>query len=115
MAATGVAIQQAVTHTVLGTLIGALVEGVIPRFTEGASASNLAFEALVQAGLTGAAVVLVAPRISGPSDVTHGIPFSGALLAAQPDFAARIAKLSALVKAQALSAVQKRPALVAGV
>ena len=110
----GVAIQVSVTHTVIGTVLGSLVEAVIPRFTEGASASSLAFEALVQAGLTGAAVVLVAPRLAGAADPTHGIPFSAALLASQPEFSARIAKLGGLVKSQALSVAQKRPALVAG-
>ena len=111
---TALSIQVSVTQAVAGTLLGALVEGMIPRFTEGGSASSLVFEALVQAGLTGAAISVVGPRMS-PSDPTYGILFSGTLLAAQPDFAARIAKLSAIAKTMALQAVQKSKAPVAGV
>lgn len=112
--ATALSIQVAVTQAVAGTLIGALVEMVIPRFTEGASASSLTFEALVQAGLTGAAISTIAPRMSS-SDPTHGIIFGGVVLSAQPDFAARVAKLSALVKTMGLQAVQRSKAPIAGV
>ena len=48
------------THTVLGLVIGASIEGMLPRFNADASLASLAFETLVQAGLNGVALALVA-------------------------------------------------------
>ena len=99
------AIQLSVTQVVVGVLIGATVEALLPRRTEGASLTNQVFEALVQVGLNGAALAVFAGLIRGEGvDPTFGIPFSSALYSSQPELAARLAALSTLVKMQVTQA-----------
>lgn len=104
---TGRTIQVAVTHTLVGIGIGSLIEAMLPRFTNDASLTTLAFEMLVQVGLNGAALAAVTGFLRQESDPTFGIPFGAALFQAQPELAARIESVSAAAKAQVVQAVQK--------
>jgi len=111
---TGRSIQVSVTHTVLGIAIGAAIESMLPKFTQGASLTSLAFETTVQAGLNGAALVAVAGFLSN-DDPTNGLPFSMALFQAQPEFAQRIEQISAVVKEQVSQAARRTVPLVPAV
>ena len=106
MAAKG--IQLAITQTAVAVVIGGVVEALLPKRTEDASLTTQVFEALVQAGVTGFAIVSVSYLVQ-PSgvDPTHGIPFQMSLLSAQPGLAARLAALSAVVNAQVARVVQQ--------
>ena len=99
-------IQVSVTHTVLGIAIGAAIESLLPKFNEGASLANQAFETLVQVGLNGAALATVAGFLRD-DDPTFGMPFSMALFQSQPELAARIAGLAAVTKDQVSQAAQR--------
>ena len=103
---TGRSIQVSVTHTVVGVLMGATIEAMLPKFTQGAPLTSLAFETTVQAGLNGAALVMVAGFLSA-NDPTNGIPFATALYAAQPEFSRRIEQISAVIKEQAAQAARQ--------
>ena len=108
------AIQLSVTQVVVGVLIGATVEALLPRRTEGASLTNQVFEALVQVGLNGAALASFAGLIRGEGvDPTFGIPFSTALYASQPELQSRLSALSVVVKGQVARASQQMVAPVA--
>lgn len=100
------AIQISIGHTVLGVSVGALIEGLLPKFTEGASLPSQVFEALVQVGLNGAALVSVSSYLRD-GDPTHGIPFSFALFQAQPELGHRIASLATVVRQQVAQAAQR--------
>jgi hypothetical protein len=99
-------IQVSVTHTVLGIVIGAAIEALLPKFNEGASLSNQAFETLVQVGLNGAALATVSGFLRD-DDPTFGMPFSMALFQSQPELALRIGSLSAVAKDQLSQAAQR--------
>ena len=60
MAAKG--IQLAITQTAVAVVIGGVVEALLPKRTEDASLTTQVFEALVQAGVTGFAIVSVSYR-----------------------------------------------------
>eukprot|EP00965_Chrysotila_dentata_P041993 1393324-Pleurochrysis_carterae.AAC.1 len=92
-------IQIAVTHTLLGVLVGGSIEALLPGFASSASLSTQVFEVLVQVGLNGAALTTVSAYLS-EADPTFGIPFSMALYMAQPELAQRISALSSVVKGQ---------------
>ena len=100
------AIQVSVTHVAVGLSVGALIEGVLPAKEDGASLKQQIFEAVVQLGLNGAALVALTTFLQS-NDPTFGIPFSMALWEAQPELKERIRLLSDVAKAQALSAVQQ--------
>ena len=110
----GRSIQVSVTHTAIGILLGAGIESLLPKFTQGASLTSLAFETTVQAGLNGAALVAVASFLA-QNDPTSGLPFSMALFQSQPDFAKRIEHLSLAVKEQAAQAALRTVPLEAAV
>ena len=102
------AIQLSVTQVTAGVVIGATVEALLPRRSEGASLTTQVFEALVQVGLNGAALAVFAGLIRGEgADPTFGIPFSSALYSSQPELAARLAALSSVVKAQVTQVSQR--------
>ena len=103
---TGRAIQVSVVHTIAGIGIGSLIEGVLPAYAEGASLTTLAFEALVQVGLNGAALA-VASGLLRENDPTYGIPFSLALAEAQPQLGDRLQALGAVAKAEVARVVQR--------
>ena len=107
-------IQVSVTHTVLGVIIGSAIEALLPKFNEGASLTNQAFETLVQVGLNGAALAAVSNYLRD-DDPTFGIPFSMALFQSQPELSLRIESLSAVAKEQvaqaALRTVPQMPAV----
>ena len=103
---TGRAIQISVTHTVLGVGIGAVIEGLLPSFSAGASVTNLVFETLVQVGLNGAALASVSEFLRD-DDPTFGIPFSAALLGSQTELAMRLQTLGAVVKVQVAQVSQR--------
>ena len=110
---TGRSIQISVTHTLIGIAIGAVIESLLPKFTQGASLTSLAFETTVQAGLNGAALVAVAGFLSA-NDPTNGIPFASALYASQPELTQRIEHISLVVKDQVAQGVQRTaPQIVA--
>ena len=110
---TGRSIQISVTHALVGIAIGSLIESLLPKFTQGASLTSLAFETTVQAGLNGAALVTVAGFLSA-NDPTNGIPFATALYAAQPELVQRIEHISLVVKDHASQALQQTaPQIVA--
>ena len=100
------AIQVSVMHTILGIAIGSAIEGILPKFTEGASLTNQAFETLVHVGLNGAALATVSGFLMD-DDPTFGIPFSMALFQSQPELALRIESLSAVAKHQVVQGVQR--------
>ena len=102
------AIQVSVTHVAAGVAIGATVEALLPKRTEGASLSNQVFEAMVQVGLNGAALALFVGLVRGEgADPTYGIPFSQALYASQPELQKRLAALSVVVGHQVTRASQQ--------
>ena len=94
------------THTVLGVGIGAVIEGLLPSFSAGASVTNLVFETLVQVGLNGAALASVSEFLRD-DDPTFGIPFSAALLGSQTELAMRLQTLGAVVKVQVAQVSQR--------
>jgi hypothetical protein len=101
-------VQLSVTQVVAGVLIGAGVEALLPRKTEGASLTNQVFEALVQVGLNGFALAGFAGLIRGEGvDPTFGIPFSTAMYAAQPELRMRLELLSGVVQRQVALASQR--------
>lgn len=107
-------IQVSVTHVALGIGVGSAIEGLLPRFSEGVSLQQQLFEALVQVGLNGAALSLVATVLRN-DDPTFGIPFSMALFESQPELAQRIRSLAAVAKAQVVRALQQTGPLVPAV
>lgn len=109
----GRAIQISVTHSVMGIVIGASIEALLPKFTADASLTNLAFETLVQVGVNGAALGVAAGTLQN-DDPTYGIPFSWALFEAQPELALRIGALAGVVREQVRKGVlQMGPRVVA--
>ena len=109
------AIQLSVTQVAVGTIIGSVVEGVLPKPTEGASLTNQVFEVLVQVGLNGAALATFAGVVRGEgADPTFGIPFVMSLYASQPELNRRLAALSSVVKAQVARASQQMALSAAG-
>ena len=111
---TAQSIQVSITHVVLGIAVGSLIEGVLPKLSEGTSLKQQLFEALVQAGLNGAALSLVGAYLRN-GDPTFGIPFSMALLESQPELGVRIRSLAAVAKGQVSQAVQQTGPLVPAV
>ena len=109
--ATARSIQVSVVHTFLGIAVGAAIEGLLPKHLDGASLQQQLFEAVVQVGLNGAALSIVATSLRN-DDPTFGIPFSMALFEAQPELAARIRSLAAVAKGQVSQAVQRTAPLV---
>ena len=67
------------------------------------------FEMLVQAGLNGAAIALVAGQLQS-SDPTFGIPFSMSLYQAQPQFEQKIELLASQLSARVAQASQRMAA-----
>ena len=102
------AIQLSVTQVAAGVVIGATVEAVLPKRSEGASLTTQVFEALVQVGLNGAALATFAGLVRGEgTDPTFGIPFANALFASQPELQARLAALSFLVRGEVVRVSQQ--------
>ena len=99
-------IQVSITHVALGIGVGSAIEALLPKLNEGASLQQQLFEALVQVGLNGAALSLVATSLRN-DDPTFGIPFSMALFEAQPELKARIRSLAAVTKTQVVQVVQQ--------
>ena len=98
---TSKAIQVSVTQVAAGVVLGAAIEAVLPKRSEGASVPNQVFETLVQVGLNGAALAVFSGLIRGEgADPTYGIPFVQALNASQPELRRRLEALSALVASQ---------------
>lgn len=113
---TAKAIQVSVTQVAVGVAIGATIEAVLPPRTEDAPLSDQVFEALVQAGMNGAALAAFAGLVHGEAvDPTFGIPFSMALWSAQPVFQLKLCLLSAVVKRQVAQVVQRMVPRVGGV
>ena len=108
---TSYSIQTSIVHTAIGIVIGAAIESALPAFSEGASLTHQAFEALVQVGLNGAALASVRVWMA-PDDPTFGIPFSMALFEAQPGLSRRIRALASVVRQQATEASQRMAAPV---
>ena len=107
------AIQVSVTQVTVGVAIGASIEALLPAPTEGASLTIQVFEALVQAGMNGAALGLFAGLVRGEgSDPTFGIPFSTALYASQPMLQKRLRGLAAVVSGRVSRASQQMAAQV---
>ena len=104
--ATSYSIQTSITHTVVGIVLGALIESALPAFNEGAALTHQAFEALVQVGLNGAALASVR-TLMAPDDPTYGIPFSMALFEAQPGLSRRISGLASVVRSEVNAALQR--------
>lgn len=100
------AIQVSITHVALGIVVGSVIEGVLPSPTDGASLQQQLFETLVQVGLNGAALSVMATYLRN-DDPTFGIPFSASLFEAQPALGVRIRSLAAVAKAQVSQAVQR--------
>ena len=107
-------IQVSVTHVALGIAVGSAIEGVLPKANAGSSLQQQLFEALVQVGLNGAALSLVATFLRN-DDPTFGIPFSMALFESQPELGERIRSLAAVAKGQVSRVVQQTGPLVPGV
>lgn len=107
-------IQTAVTHTVLGIIVGSFIDGALPRHVDGAPLPQLLFETLIQVGLNGAALSMLAPSLAS-DDPTCGIPFSFALFEGQPELSKRIARLGAVTRDQVSQVVQKTVPHVPGV
>ena len=105
----GTSIQVSVIHVALGVGLGSCIEALMPGVSDGASTSLQVFETLVQGGLNGAAIALVAGSL-GSADPTYGIPFSFALYQAQPAFSERIELLSSQIGAQLGQAARKMQA-----
>ena len=109
-------IQLSVLQVGAGITIGATIEALLPKPSEGASLSTQVFELMTQVGLNGVALFLFGDRVRGESfDPTFGIPFSQALMASQPKLKGRMQKLAALVEAQVVLTSQKIAPRVAGV
>ena len=108
------AVQVSIVHLGLGILIGSAIEGIMPQLQAGASIPTQIFEVLVQGGLNGAAISMVAGQLQA-GDPTFGIPFSMALYQAQPDFADRIQLLASVARSQVTQAAQKTAPPVAAV
>ena len=107
-------IQVSVTHVALGIAVGSAIEGLLPKSNDAASLQQQLFEALVQVGLNGAALSLVASVLKN-DDPTFGIPFSMALFEAQPELGQRVRSLAAVAKGQVARAVQQTGPLVPAV
>ena len=91
-----------------GVLMGGSIEAVLPPRTEDASLTTQVFEALVQAGMNGAALAVFAGLVREEAvDPTFGIPFSMALWSAQPVFQLRLCLLSVVVKGQVARVAQR--------
>lgn len=108
------AIQVSITHVALGIIVGSAIEGLLPKSNADASLQQQLFEALVQVGLNGAALSLVATGLRN-DDPTFGIPFSMALFEAQPELAERIRSLASVAKGQVSRVVQQTVPLVPAV
>ena len=109
-------IQLSVTQVAAGVLIGASIEALLPKRTEGSSLNNQVFEVLVQAGLNGAALAVFAGLIRGEGeDPTFGIPFAHAVITSQPELGKRLSALSAVVGGQVSRASQRMAAPSVGV
>ena len=110
--ATARAIQISITHSLLGLVCGSTIEALLPKFKAAAALPTLAFETLVQVGLNGAALGVVAAMLQS-DDPTFGIPFSWALYEAQPDLGERIHVLAGAVKEQVqIGALRMGPRVV---
>lgn len=100
------AIQVSVTQLSLGVLVGSAIEGVLPRHTDGVSVRQLLFETLIQTGLNGAALALLAPWLQN-DDPTYGIPFAYSLFWVQSELGSRILTLASAVKGVVAQGVQR--------
>ena len=110
--ATARAIQISITHSLLGLVCGSTIEALLPKFNAAAALPTLVFETLVQVGLNGAALGVVAGTLQN-DDPTYGIPFSWALTESQPELGARIHVLADAVKQQVqLGALRMGPRVV---
>ena len=107
-------IQVSITHVFLGVAVGSTIEGLLPKYNGTASLHQQLFETLVQVGLNGAALSLVASYLSN-DDQTFGIPFSMALFEAQPELGHRIQSLAEIAKNQVSLVVQQTGPLVPSV
>ena len=108
------AIQVSITHVALGIGVGSAIEALLPTPSDGASLRQQLFEALVQVGLNGAALSLLA-NVLRNDDPTFGIPFSMALFEAQPALGVRIHSLAAVAKGQVAQLAQQTGPLVPAV
>ena len=102
-------IKYAIVGTASAIVVGAFFEGVVPEDQENSSLQTVAFETMVQAGLTGAALSAFGNLMRGATgDPIHEVMFEMGLFAAQPKLRARIARLSGLVSQMGLQAAQRR-------
>lgn len=90
-------IQVSVVHGAIGIVIGALIDGLMPAFADGASQQATFVELMVQMGCNGAALAAVTSVLSA-DDPTSGIPFSLALFEAQPNLSKRLRAVSSQVR-----------------
>ena len=110
---TAKAVQISITHVALAIVVGSVIEGVLPRFNDGASLSSQLFETATQVGLNGAALA-AAVQYLGNDDPTAGATFGMALSDSQPELSKRIAFLSALVKSRVSLTVRQMAGPVKG-
>ena len=103
----GSAIATAVTHAISGIVLGGLIEALLPKYEETSPAATQIFELCVQAGLNGALLATLTPLLASPSDATHGIVFSTALMDAQPQLRVRIEKLALVLQGQTRHSLQQ--------
>ena len=95
------AIQQSVTQVAAAVVVGATIEALLPAPVEKPPVHTQVFELMVQVGLNGVALALVAGSIrGGGEDLTFGIPFANALYGSQPSMRKRIETLAELTKTQ---------------
>jgi hypothetical protein len=105
-------ISTSILHTAVGLLVGTAIDFTLHAPDASSSTGMLAFEAAVAVGLNGVALALLGPLIAA-DDKTYGIPFSVALLTAQPGLQHRLEVLSIELRAQALGLGQRTRSLVA--
>lgn len=93
------AVSNGISHGAMGVLLGAMIEYVMP-VDAGAGDVSRAVELAVQLGLNGLAVYGASTVLDLNNDSTHGVPFSLALLYAQPSLRERVGAMSDVLQAQ---------------
>ena len=105
-------ISTSIMHTAVGLLVGTAIDFTLQEIPDASSSTGmLAFEAAVAVGLNGVALALLGPLIAA-DDKTYGIPFSVALLVAQPGLQHRLEVLTIELRAQARVLGQRTRSLV---
>lgn len=92
------AIANGMSHAALGITLGALIETVMPASASANDDVSKALELAVQMSLNGLAVYGASMFVELEGDTTHGVPFSLALLYAQPSLRERIEAMSVLLQ-----------------